>query len=126
MLLVLLMQGPALLVQEIAWAGMLVNYSRSQGIVDGVKRTFDGRHPCSLCKKAADLRRSESAPGQEEKPLVELRGRLVWAEMLASSGVALPGPRVRDLPDPAAGIRLWKPFGRGADVPPLPPPERIG
>ena len=126
LLLVMLMQGPATFVQELAWAGMLVNYTRSQGVVSGVKKTFDGEHPCALCKKAAELRRDEGAPQRDEKPMVELRSRHVWTEMLASGMFFLPGRKSRTLPDPAAGIRVWKPGGRAADAPPLPPPEWIG
>lgn len=126
LLLVLLMQGPATFVQELAWAGMLVNYTRSQGVMTGVKQTFDGEHPCELCKKAAELRRDENTPQREDKPMVELRSRHVWAEMLAADSIFLAAPRCRELPDPAAGIRVWYPGGRAADAPPLPPPEWIG
>jgi hypothetical protein len=36
--------------QSIAWAGMLLNYSRTGSVASAVARTFDGRHPCPLCK----------------------------------------------------------------------------
>jgi hypothetical protein len=36
--------------QSIAWAGMLLNYSRSGSVASAVEKTFDGRHPCPLCK----------------------------------------------------------------------------
>ncbi len=37
-------------VQSIAWTGMLVNYSRSASFAEAMEKTFDGQHPCSLCK----------------------------------------------------------------------------
>jgi hypothetical protein len=36
--------------QSIAWAGMLLNYSRSESVASAIVKTFDGRHPCPLCK----------------------------------------------------------------------------
>ena len=36
--------------QSIAWAGMLLNYSRSGSVASAIVKTFDGRHPCPLCK----------------------------------------------------------------------------
>lgn len=127
LLLVTLLQGPATFVQELAWAGMLVNYTRAGGVVAGVKETFDGEHPCSLCKKAAEIRRGETEPGKDEKsPAQDLRLRHVWTEMMSSHGVALATPKCRILPDVPAGIREWKSDGRGADAPPSPPPEWIG
>jgi hypothetical protein len=35
--------------QGIAWGRMLVDYSRSFGVKEGISRTFDGQHPCSAC-----------------------------------------------------------------------------
>ena len=39
--------------QALAWSGMLVNYSQQFGWEEGSKRTFDGQHPCPLCKAVA-------------------------------------------------------------------------
>jgi len=33
-----------------AWAGMLVDYSRSNSFAVAVEMTFDGDHPCEMCK----------------------------------------------------------------------------
>jgi len=35
--------------QSIAWAGMLLNYSRSGSMASAIEKTFDGKHPCPLC-----------------------------------------------------------------------------
>ena len=53
------MQGPAMLVQEVAWAKMLVTYTQERGLKRGVIETFDGKHPCDLCNKAAEMRQQE-------------------------------------------------------------------
>jgi hypothetical protein len=36
--------------QSVAWAGMLLSYSRSGSVAAAVEKTFDGDHPCPLCK----------------------------------------------------------------------------
>ena len=36
--------------QTVAWAGMLWNYTQAEGsLLSGVKKTFDGEHPCTMC-----------------------------------------------------------------------------
>ena len=38
------------MLQAIAWAGMLVNYTRSEASIStALEKTFDGEHPCDLC-----------------------------------------------------------------------------
>jgi len=39
--------------QSVAWAGMLLSYSRSGSVATAIAKTFDGRHPCPLCKAIA-------------------------------------------------------------------------
>jgi len=39
--------------QSVAWAGMLLSYSHSGSIASAVEKTFDGKHPCPLCKTIA-------------------------------------------------------------------------
>jgi len=36
--------------QSVAWTGMLVQYSRDATFVEALQKTFDGKHPCSLCR----------------------------------------------------------------------------
>ncbi|MDZ4288926.1 MAG: hypothetical protein U0984_13250, partial [Prosthecobacter sp.] len=36
--------------QGIAWTGMLITYYQQGSLVDAVAKTFDGEHPCPLCK----------------------------------------------------------------------------
>src|ERR1043166_9651959 len=36
--------------QSLAWAGMLVTYSQTAPIAIAIQKTFDGKHPCQLCK----------------------------------------------------------------------------
>jgi hypothetical protein len=45
--------------QSLAWTSMLADNLRHDSLAQAVSRTFDGRHPCSLCKAIADAKKSE-------------------------------------------------------------------
>ena len=45
--------------QVVAWTQMVHTYSRSAGIVDALIKTFDGKHPCTLCCKVKEGRQKE-------------------------------------------------------------------
>src|SRR6266446_4517057 len=45
--------------QAVAWTGMVATYSRSLPISQALHKTFDGKHPCQLCKQIAAGKRSE-------------------------------------------------------------------
>ena len=35
--------------QLVAWSGMIVEYTTQEGLIEGARQTFDGKHPCQLC-----------------------------------------------------------------------------
>jgi hypothetical protein len=45
--------------QTVAWATMLANDLRTQSMIEAMTHTFDGKHPCCLCKAIAAGRKSE-------------------------------------------------------------------
>src|ERR1700729_2601426 len=45
--------------QTIAWASMIVDYSRNAALTEAVEKTFDGRHPCRICTEIQKGQRSE-------------------------------------------------------------------
>jgi hypothetical protein len=45
--------------QVVAWAGMIVGYSQEAPLGEAVVKTFDGQHPCKLCKEIARGKQSE-------------------------------------------------------------------
>ena len=45
--------------QTVAWATMLVNNLRTQSVIEAMTHTFDGKHPCCLCKAIAAAKKSE-------------------------------------------------------------------
>ena len=48
--------------QSVAWVGMMINYSEDASFTEALVKTFDGRHPCSLCKRIAQSNRAEKKP----------------------------------------------------------------
>ena len=45
--------------QVVAWTGMVISYSQNASLTEAVSKTFDGQHPCKLCKQIAKSKRSE-------------------------------------------------------------------
>ncbi|MCX6921740.1 MAG: hypothetical protein NT154_00750 [Verrucomicrobia bacterium] len=45
--------------QSVAWVGMVVNYSQDGTFGEALAKTFDGKHPCALCKAIATGKKSE-------------------------------------------------------------------
>jgi hypothetical protein len=45
--------------QTIAWTTMLADNLRCDSFSQAMTRTFDGKHPCALCKAIAAARKSE-------------------------------------------------------------------
>lgn len=120
--LVLLMQGPAMLVQEVAWVSMLVTYTQERGLKRGVMETFDGEHPCELCNKAAQIHQQEQAPEPGEKPMPQRGQRLAWAEMVVSEMLHMPAIAGKEVS--VSWIALTtRDAGKDADAPDSPPPE---
>lgn len=48
-----------LALQSVAWIGMLASYSRGETLVVAIEKTFDGEHPCGLCKVVKSGRQNE-------------------------------------------------------------------
>ncbi len=51
--------GNWMALQSVAWTRMLLTYSQGGHFATAVAKTFDGRHPCELCKKIERARKSE-------------------------------------------------------------------
>ena len=49
---------------------MMVDYSRGASVTEAVAKTFDGEHPCNLCKKISKVRQ-----GEQKSPLVILQAK---------------------------------------------------
>ncbi len=97
--------------QSIAWSAMLADNWHSGSLRTAVVRTFDGQHPCGLCKGIAEGKRSE----QRKEFKVELP-KLEFPPLAVETAL-IPPARLRvlifsqTLPDTAA------------PAPPTPPPR---
>jgi hypothetical protein len=100
--------------QTVAWAGMLWNYTQAEGsLLSGVKKTFDGEHPCTMCDSIKTAKEKE-----QSKPVTLVSAKKIES-VPAPVCAALPLPDCRDFVFPtAADVR---PPAR-ADAPAVPVP----
>jgi hypothetical protein len=59
LLLVSVTGGQWAMLQSAAWAGMLISNLRTESMPAALSRTFDGKHPCALCRVVDHGRKSE-------------------------------------------------------------------
>ena len=45
--------------QTVAWSAMLASHLRTQSVEESMAQTFDGLHPCCLCKAIAAAKQAE-------------------------------------------------------------------
>lgn len=99
--------------QTAAWAGMAVAYSAQVGLRRGLAMTFDGQHPCPLCKTIERGRAEE----QEHRDLSLKPGsKLDPVPLWTAESFIFWRPQA---PLPPLCIRLPD----LADPPPKPPPR---
>ena len=99
--------------QTLAWAQMVITYSQNASLAEALKKTFDGKHPCKLCKNIQESERSEKkADSEVECKMFEFS--FVASEFVFSPPVLLdePGP----VNESAAAL---------AETPPVPPPKPV-
>lgn len=108
--------------QAIAWARMLVDYSAQRGLLDGVRTTFDGRHPCAMCRAISTATQEQS---QDEQKAPPVGGKDFSVKKLKSPESILLPPR-RSI---YCSNRGYPPVllraGRGADPPMATPPRGV-
>lgn len=80
--------------QAYAWAGMLVSYSKDDGLLKGAQDTFSGEKPCELCSKIAEAKQSD---GKSQELPVSPTVKLL-KEMLPSTPLALMAARFTEVP----------------------------
>jgi len=80
--------GHLALLQGVAWATMIRDYSRTGSVTAAVEKTFDGKHPCPLCKKIAKARTAE------EKAPVTVKVEKKAEVFIASRSAIVPIPAV--------------------------------
>ncbi len=79
--------GHWMALQSWAWTRMLLSYSHKGQLVEAVAKTFDGQHPCSLCKVI------EREKGKEQQPsrAVSLENQAAFVAPVATAMVKTEG-----------------------------------
>jgi hypothetical protein len=97
--------------QSVAWVSMLVEYSQHASVATAIAQTFDGQHPCTLCKQ---ILASQTAPKKDGPLLTKARPDLICA----TRTIVLLTP-FRDLDFFQVQLKKVARF----DPPPTPPPR---
>ena len=103
-------------IQGIAWTSMLVSYSKSDGIIQAVAKTFDGQHPCPLCEAV-----EEGSGKTGGKQAAEGRMSLKKFEAVVADIVRIVPPAARRLTYP---VLILKASARTSPPPEGPPRAR--
>ena len=104
--------GQWLVLQSVAWTGMLIKYSQQDGLVEAVGETFDGDHPCNICKR---IQQEKDVDPEQDVP-VEKQWDIKF----------LTSPRARILYPPTSfdlQLVISQTALTWADPPPIPPPR---
>jgi hypothetical protein len=102
------------LLQGIAWTGMLISFASEGAMIEAVEKTFDGQHACALCLKVKEGRDSdEKQPQQAGQSLKKLDAVLVAVvKLIAPAAEEMSFLMIRD-----RGVRR-------NETPEMPPPRR--
>ena len=100
--------------QSMAWFGMIVSYSHDSSLTVAIDKTFDGHHPCCLCKAIAAGKKSER---KQEASLQKDESKFA---PIKESFVLAP-------PSHFELLSLWEnpPADSLTQKPPLPPPKEL-
>ena len=103
--------APWILLQTAAWTAMLADNLRTHSLTEAVTRTFDGKHPCCVCKAIAAGKKSQK------------KNEAAWHSQKlefppAGEQPALFGPSHFNLMSLANSLAESRPH-----KPPLPPPR---
>ena len=114
--------GHWLVLQTVAWAQMLRDYSKSAPIAEAIERTFSGGYPCTMCIKITEeQQKEEKAPAtvkldkKAELFLLSardlLRNRKPWIFPICPRAKlpSLSDPKLRRSPFPSSPDRVKSP-----------------
>jgi hypothetical protein len=99
--------------QSVAWVGMVVKYSHDATITKALGKTFDGQHPCKLCKVVQQGKAAEKKQ-DTQKPEIKM-DKFPPVDRAFTLCPPLFRPTLFSAPLPATS-RI--------ESPPIPPPER--
>ena len=99
--------------QSVAWVGMVVNYSQHDPFIEALSKTFDGKHPCQLCKMVQTGKAQEQQQAKQ-KPTTKFDQFLA-----AGQSILLRSPKLERL-----ALTHSSSSHARCESPPTPPPER--
>ena len=99
------------LLQSVAWTRMIVERAGGQSFSQAVQTTFDGEHPCDLCKRISEGKQGERQP--EKSPLN------VKLDLLCERRVIAIAPPSEPVISPSNTVEGTP----RAECPPVPPPR---
>ncbi|TDU71287.1 hypothetical protein EI77_02410 [Prosthecobacter fusiformis] len=97
--------------QGVAWTGMLISYARDGSLIEAVSKTFDGEHPCPLCKAV------ENGQKQDQEKSANTPIKKLDAVLVEVFHIVAPVPQVMIF------ARLNQQGERRADAPLRMPPR---
>jgi hypothetical protein len=109
--LVVMVGGHWAILQSVAWVGMAFSFAQTAPLDVALKKTFDGKNRCSLCKAVEAGKQSERKAG-----LLKLETKLELC--LAQCAFLLDAPPPVAIAPGASEIALPR-----GESPPTPPPR---
>jgi hypothetical protein len=100
--------------QSVAWVSMIIRYSQHATLPKALAQTFDGQHPCALCRFVADGKKAEHQ--EHQPPLTLLKFDFLCEAPDAFVFAEIP-PNQFELGDLKAVARF--------EPPPSPPPRFV-
>ncbi|HZE13465.1 MAG TPA: hypothetical protein VE086_06905, partial [Chthoniobacterales bacterium] len=97
--------------QSVAWATMIVEYAQHDSLAKAVAETFDGHHPCDLCKHISKVKDSEK---KQDAQLASLK-----PDLICTTRAIVLVPPYQFYPFPGATTIA----SADAAPPPVPPPR---
>lgn len=101
--------------QGVAWTGMVISYARDGSVIEAVTKTFDGEHPCPLCKVV------EEGQKQDQEKTLDGKIKKLEAALLVALASLVPPPA-----QPVARVMSQQKAERLAASPPKGPPRETG
>jgi len=107
-MLVCVTGGQWFFLQSFAWLGMVFSYAQTTTLREAFAMTFDGQHPCPVCKMVAESKKSEKRPDSprvdtkldfflDAPPAILIRPARVAGQFALSTA---PRPRAEAPPTP--------------------------
>jgi len=100
------------LLQGVAWANMVREYSETAPFAQAVRMTFSGQYPCSLCKAIAEKKQEENT---------KLATALKHEKKLFSPGLVVEARSMAISPQTFVVRESF--FQTRSETPPTPPPR---